>query len=225
MNEFFKYYSNESEAINQLVEGPFYGYANDTKRHLFYPLEYTGIILEDKIDRVSIVEYGGNYEMIEPQQAYNFDINLGVAYYPFFTEISTAGDLFNNPEYLNSIIIPEGVETIGEGAFYACYDLSYVELPESLTTISPGAFFECAIHSITIPKNVACIKDAAFAFCANLTQVTCEAIVPPQLQYGNEFMDSPVEVIYVPAESLEDYKNATNWDVWADIMQPIPNKE
>ena len=67
MNEFFKYYSNESEAINQLVEGPFYGYANDTKRHLFYSLEYPGIILEDKVDRVSIVEYGGDYEMIEPK--------------------------------------------------------------------------------------------------------------------------------------------------------------
>lgn len=224
MNEFFKYYSNESEAINQLVEGPFYGYANDTKRHLFYPLEYTGIILEDKIDRVSIVEYSGDYEMIEPQQTYHFDRNLGVAYYPFFTEISTAGDLFNNPRYLISIIIPEGVETIGEGAFDGCINLSYVELPESLTTISPGSFYQCPIHSITIPKNVVQIGDCAFAFCANLTQVTCEAVVPPQLKDGSEFMDSPVEVIYVPAESLEDYKNATNWDSWADIMQPIPNK-
>lgn len=225
MNEFFKYYSNESEAINQLVESPFYGYVDDTKRHLFYSLEYPGIILGDKIDRVSIVKYEGNYEMIEPSQAYHFDRNLGVAYYPFFTEISAAGNLFNNPEYLTSIIIPEGVETIEHGAFYRCYDLSYVELPESLTTILDGAFCECAIYGITIPKNVVSIGDSAFAFCANLTQVTCEAIVPPQLYCGNEFMASPIEVIYVPAESLEEYKNATNWDVWADIIQPIQNEE
>ena len=162
--------------------------------------------------------------MIWPRQAYKFD-NLGVASYPFFTEISTAGDLFTNPNYLTDIIIPEGVETIGEGAFHTCYDLSYVELSESLTTILAGAFYECAIHGITIPKNVVSIGDSAFASCANLTQVTCEAIVPPQLEMGNEFNNSPVEVIYVPAESLEEYKNATNWGVWADIMQPIPNEE
>ena len=41
---------------------------------------------------------------------------------------------------IEKITLPEGIETIGEGAFGECYYLTQVGLPKSLTTISYGAF-------------------------------------------------------------------------------------
>ena len=42
---------------------------------------------------------------------------------------------FSEHEYLNSVIIPDGVVAIDEKAFYECIELTRVELPESLVTI------------------------------------------------------------------------------------------
>lgn len=43
---------------------------------------------------------------------------------------------------LTSITIPEGVTSIGYGAFYHCDDLEDVEIPSSVTEIEPSAFAE-----------------------------------------------------------------------------------
>ena len=41
---------------------------------------------------------------------------------------------------LRSVVIPEGVTSIGSGAFYHCDDLSDVTIPESVTVIEENAF-------------------------------------------------------------------------------------
>ena len=41
---------------------------------------------------------------------------------------------------LSKIVIPEGVNSIGYGAFYHCDDLRYVEIPSTVTDIAPMAF-------------------------------------------------------------------------------------
>ncbi|MBQ7359190.1 MAG: leucine-rich repeat domain-containing protein [Lachnospiraceae bacterium] len=41
---------------------------------------------------------------------------------------------------LSRIVIPEGVTSIGYGAFYHCDDLRYVEIPNTVTSIAPNAF-------------------------------------------------------------------------------------
>ena len=44
---------------------------------------------------------------------------------------------------MESIIIPEGVTTIGEYAFYDCYNLQSISIPNSITYIGSEAFYEC----------------------------------------------------------------------------------
>jgi hypothetical protein len=53
-----------------------------------------------------------------------------------------------------------------------------------------------------------------------LTSITCEAITPPELGSYNDL--STVTVVYVPSESVEAYKNATNWSYYSDVIQAIP---
>lgn len=66
-------------------------------------------------------------------------------------------------ENFTTVVIEEGVTSIGEEAFYDCAGLESVTLPRSLTTIGHGAFFLCSgLKSVTIPTGVTSIEAQAF---------------------------------------------------------------
>ena len=62
---------------------------------------------------------------------------------------------------LDSVVIPEGVDTIDTQAFNAC-NLKSVSLPSTLKTIKEGAFSSNQLTSISIPSSVTFIGRAAF---------------------------------------------------------------
>lgn len=76
---------------------------------------------------------------------------------------------------LSSIIIPDGVRTINEDAFYE-FSLTSITFPSSLETICQAAFTSCyGLTSITIPHNVRNIGAEAFNDCNNLETVIFES--------------------------------------------------
>ena len=94
-------------------------------------------------------------------------------------------------------IIPNSVTSIGDDAFHACFTLT----------------------SITIPNSVTSIGSEAFVSCESLTTVICKAIEVPELE-SNVFNRMPLSeaTLYVPAESLEDYKAADQWKEFGTIL-------
>ena len=126
---------------------------------------------------------------------------------------------------LTSVTIPDNVTTIGGCAFDSCRSLTSVTIPDSVTTIGGGAFFGCySLTSVVIPSSVTTIGYEAFYYCSSLTSVYCKATTPPSLSDGvfKHYDNGYVKIgcpIYVPAESVEEYKAATNWsDYAADIV-------
>ena len=76
---------------------------------------------------------------------------------------------------LTSVTIPEGVTSIGRGAFAGSAALKSVVIPESVTEIGSRAFDSCIeLTSITIPKGVTSIGQAAFFQCTALTGIVFE---------------------------------------------------
>ena len=91
-------------------------------------------------------------------------------------------DNYTNPNYVPwydkrdkiiRVVIENGVNSIGECAFYDCDSLTSIEIPYSVTSIGGSAFCGCDnLTSISIPGNVTIIGFDAFSGCSSLTSIS-----------------------------------------------------
>ena len=82
------------------------------------------------------------------------------------------GAFIYNGSYLHTVIISEGVETIGENAFAYCYFLSNLYIPDSVITIEENAFNECRyLNTIMLGDGISKIGKGAFQHCAQFTRI------------------------------------------------------
>ena len=80
--------------------------------------------------------------------------------------------LFRCGANLTSVVIPDSVTTIGEGAFTSCISLTSVVIGDSVTSIGNYAFYYCkSLISVVIPDNVTTIGECAFNECDSLVGV------------------------------------------------------
>ena len=73
--------------------------------------------------------------------------------------VTSIGDgAFEDCDYLTSVTIPDSVTSIGKDAFAACERLTNIIIPDSVTFIGNGAFWGCDLYSVALPKNLTCSK-------------------------------------------------------------------
>jgi hypothetical protein len=74
---------------------------------------------------------------------------------------------------VKSVVINDGVTSIGDYAFYICSKFTSITIPGSVTSIGNGAFQGCdGLTSVTLSEGVTSIGDYAFEGCENLTSIT-----------------------------------------------------
>ncbi len=131
---------------------------------------------------------------------------------------TNANGLIVSNSYQNGVgeLIYIGKDIIPAGLFCNCDNLTSVTIPDSVTTIGNSAFCDCrSLTSVTIGDSVTAIGDDAFYYCRSLTNVYCKATTPPTLSSGVFDYNASGRKIYVPVESVEEYKAATNWSNYA----------
>ena len=80
--------------------------------------------------------------------------------------------LYLDGALVTELVIPEGVTSIADNAFWGCSSLTSITIPESVTEIGTNAFSGCSsLTSITIPEGVTSIGEHAFYGCSGLTSV------------------------------------------------------
>ena len=83
---------------------------------------------------------------------------------------------FNGCNQLPSIVIPDSVVIIGDGAFWNCRRLTSVTLGAGVRTIGIEAFKSCtSLKHITFSASVQVLSDFAFGGCSALESVVMPA--------------------------------------------------
>ena len=97
-----------------------------------------------------------------------------ISFYDSYSNpLSYAHHLYSDENtVITDLIIPEGVTSIGNYAFYNCSSLTSVNIPNSVTSIGKFAFDCCSsLTSINIPNGVTSIGIYAFRGCGALTSI------------------------------------------------------
>ena len=138
------------------------------------------------------------------------------------------GDIPEN----TSFVIKEGTVSISPDAFIKenrriDYGLVAVAIPNSVEIIGEYAFSQCrALRSVNIPSRVTTIESYALSYCKSLTSVTSEIVEPLSLPSDVFFKASVANAtLYVPAESVDAYKNADQWKDFGQILPIAENPE
>ena len=149
------------------------------------------------------------------------------------SSITSLGDgCFSGCRGLTSITIPSSVTLLGKDCFCRCSGLTSITIPSSVTSLGDGCFDECSnltsitisssvislgwfcfersgLTSITIPASVTSLGNDCFMNCSNLESLYFKGKSP------NSISDAGIPktcIIYVPAEYLQDYKDALGAD-------------
>ena len=102
--------------------------------------------------------------------------------------------------------------------------LRIVELPNTLININAYALWGTAISEIDIPASVEFISYTAFKRCSNLRTMIVRATTPPTAEETDKKRVSNVCTIYVPAESLQAYKESPYWRAQANQIEAIDDE-
>ena len=149
--------------------------------------------------------------------------------------------------YIASVDVPNSLKRINPTAFYQCPSLQSVSWNaldfEEVDTNTNAPFYKVAsqIHtfkfgqdvkhipaylcydmkrldSIVIPANVQSLGKHAFAHCSP-SVVICHATQVPDIDesaFSKDYVSNTI--LYVPAESVEAYKNSEQWNKFAHIV-------
>lgn len=124
-------------------------------------------------------------------------------------------------------VLPAKLTSIGAYAFFCWFGLTSLTLPVSMQYIGQAAFGGCPnLAYLSIPASLNSISGEAFFGCTGLKSVTCWATTPPimrgsddNVNYHTVFMsvDCDKVPLFVPKESIEEYKTAYQWEEFTHI--------
>ncbi|MBR2100129.1 MAG: leucine-rich repeat domain-containing protein, partial [Eubacterium sp.] len=114
------------------------------------------------------------------------------------TDYENGKSVFKTSSLIKSVVIDDGVTSVGSYAFAWCTELENVSLANSVTSIGSYAFENCtSLESIDLPDNLETIGCGAFRKCTNLGG---EIVIPDGIStigYTAFFMNN-MESVVIP---------------------------
>lgn len=128
--------------------------------------------------RTQIIPYRSGKEVFGAEIVSNeWDSVTGNGVITFDSEVTMIGDkaFYGYNTYsssLESIVIPDGVKSIGKSAFEECRELESVTLGQGVTSIGDSAFDTCfRLTIITIPESLTKLGQGVFYGCWGLKEI------------------------------------------------------
>ena len=129
---------------------------------------------------------------------------------------------FSGSSSLNSVTIDYASNaTLGGYQFYNL-PITSLTIGSHPTKIGSRMFIGAKLTTLVIPSNISYIGTSAFYNCTGLTSITVESTTPPTLDSRDSFNNTNNCPIYVPPESVDAYKAASDWVNYKSRIQAIP---
>ena len=113
---------------------------------------------------------------------------------------------------LSSISIPETVTKLKSGCFCECFALNKLDLPKSVTTFETMCLYKSGIEELTFPENTTSIQMYATKDCSNLKNIYIKQPDPTKIIIANEaFGDGRGLTIHVPWSKNAASGETTKW--------------
>lgn len=126
--------------------------------------------------------------------------------------ISIGKGAFSN-SFIKSLVVPDSVTTIGDSAFDTCLYLETITLGKGLTYIGQKAFMCCnKIKNIIIPDGVTSIKEETFYYCSSLNIVTLPQSVTSIKSYAFIYCRNLGNIIF--KGTTEQWRNVEKGIGW-----------
>lgn len=132
---------------------------------------------------------------------------------------------FENCRSLDSIIFAANSQltTIDAWAFFQCINLQSLTIPEGVTTIGNDAFYGCAyLKNLVLASTLEDISDNGFALCAQLRQMTVNAVEPPAVDSKTFENVNRAIPVHVPNGSGKKYRAAAVWQEFNIVDESEP---
>lgn len=126
---------------------------------------------------------------------------------------------------LRSVTIDYASNATLEGNQFNGSRITSLTIGNNPTKIGNSMFRGCnKLASLVIPSNISSIEDSAFNGCSGLTSITVDSTTPPTLGGTHVFENTNNCPIYVPDDSVSEYKTASKWSEYASRIKPISSK-
>lgn len=112
---------------------------------------------------------------------------------------------------VKTIVIPDGITEIGNGAFEECSSLQSIDIPNSVTEIGDYAFSGCSsLKSIDIPDGVTEISKSAFRGCKSLESISIRCKDIDNIKVENSPFDDDIFddcILHIPSGTRWAYRH------------------
>ena len=189
--------TSSSTVYEATVDG--YKYAYTVNGNTATITEFRGPV--DSEGNVDLTNHGP-YNITIPTELGGIRVT-GLGDYSFATEENNSPLYDIHHHNIHSVTIPESVTSIGQHAFFGCFNLDSLIIKDAATSIGASAFDGCsALTTLSLGKNITTIGDYAFEDCPNLKEVTIPQSVTSIGTYAFYLTDLHTLAIEGPIKSM-----------------------
>lgn len=147
------------------VNGLWWGFEKATGTITWIPWDWEGGAIPEEIEGVKVVALSDDWVCLNRDGKRD---HISEIILPKGLQRIGNGAFYNLK--IKSITIPDGVTYIGDSAFSGCAGLKSINIPEGVTSIGRSAFSECiSLEEIVLPKTLESLGSSAFYGCTALT--------------------------------------------------------
>ena len=145
------------------------------------------------------------------------------------SNVSRVGyEVFDQCKSLTGITFGNSLTYVGDVMFRGCSSLTDIFIPSNISSISDGAFLYCkSITSVTFDEGGDyTVRKNAFNGC-KIKKLTMRSTTPPVVsgfKPTETFTFASNYLIFVPCQSVDEYKKSIYWSEVSSRIYPIPNE-